>query len=60
MELKIIMTPITAKSEKAVIKVGFTKIPVLTGSRVSISINFILKIKVKISWFTNQSVETEH
>jgi len=36
MELKIIMTPIAGKSEKAVIKVGFTKIPVLTGSRVSI------------------------
>ena len=35
MELKIIMTPIAGKSEKAVIKVGFTKIPVLTGSRAS-------------------------
>ena len=54
------MPPIAGKSEKAVIKVGFTKIPVLTGSRVSISINFRLKIQVKIFWFTNQSVETEH
>ena len=62
MELKII-TKIhdNNKSEEEVIKAeGFTKILVQVGRRVSILINFRLKIQVKTSWFTTQSVETEY